>query len=160
MERLALRANVLPVLAQADHLTSKELATAKAAVRRDLATRFGAAEGFGFGVFWDEDKLEEETIDEVDEATVPQSGYQPPSPSESQQSESLATSLPFAIFAPEPGTRSRQYSWGTADVANVEHSDFALLKEAILGRLAEVSLSRNVRLTMVALEDQHSRDTV
>ena len=147
-----------------DHLTSRELGIAKAAVRRDLAARFGSSTGFGFGVFWDEECLEDaETIDEMDEtaAQAPATKvYQPPSPSASEQSMSLATTLPFAIFTPEPGSRCRKYNWGTADLSNVEHSDFSLLKEAMIGRCAEVGTASDAILTDVVSKNQYPRDPV
>ena len=67
----------------------------------------------------------------------------PPSPSASGTSGEGGPVLPYAIFSPETISNDgmeRRFAWGAADVFNPKHSDFVVLREAILSTYIKVSL--------------------
>lgn len=57
--------------------------------------------------------------------------------------------MPYTIFSPEilkDGSASlgREYPWGQANVMDPAQSDFAALRNAVIGEFATVSLSLSV----------------
>jgi septin family protein len=59
--------------------------------------------------------------------------------------------MPYAIFSPEilkDGTTSlgREYPWGQANVMDTAQSDFAALRNAVIGEFASVSAPTKTEL--------------
>lgn len=142
IRRLSLRANVLPVLAHIDSLSTLELDQVRQAVRRDLSS----LDGGGFGIFSEAEEEEEQsktpTTDALDSTSADIAcGPRPPTPASTVDSTQSAAH-PLAIFNPErsEGERfSRGFAWGSADVLDPGQSDFLALRDAILGTHAKVS---------------------
>ncbi|WVO14094.1 hypothetical protein L204_101722 [Cryptococcus depauperatus] len=147
IRRLSKRANVIAVLARTDSLTITELESVKTAVQRDLADAFDQIPGKGFGVFYssDENCLQTDSIKEEDEMDVDQErDPRPPTPDSIHTSTSFPTlsNLPYSIFVPEPSSTTRHYPWGEASALNELHSDFMLLREAILVEYTKILRNR------------------
>jgi hypothetical protein len=118
IRRFSARANVLPVLTHADALTSNELAAARAAVVRDLATVFGREPLGAWGVL--SASVDTEAEDMLDDLS------EPPSAADK-------TDVPYAVFAPEPGPGfTRAFRWGRADAADAAHSDLPAVRDAVV----------------------------
>ena len=61
---------------------------------------------------------------------------------DSPTSSEMQDQMPYAVFAPEVSTDGRfvrRFAWGEADLMDPDHSDFSLLRDAVLGHQARVS---------------------
>lgn len=115
MKNLSNRVNIIPVIGRADSMTPAELATTKKLIMEDI-------EHFNIPVYnfpYDVEEDDSETIEE---------------------NSRLKAMLPFAIvtsshFIQVDGRkiRARQYPWGVVDIENPQHSDYSVLRSAILG---------------------------
>ncbi|ODO10961.1 hypothetical protein I350_01560 [Cryptococcus amylolentus CBS 6273] len=152
IDRLSIRANVLPIISRTDTLTVSELEAVKAAVQRDLSAAFSKTPGRGFGVFGsDEESLSDSTNIKEEDMEVDQPDPRPPTPNSIHSTASLsAPGLPWSIFIPSPSVSGgpevtagvRQFPWGTATVLEPEHSHFGLLLDNILGDYTKVLRNR------------------
>ncbi|RKP05025.1 Septin-domain-containing protein [Thamnocephalis sphaerospora] len=114
MRRLGPRVNVIPVIGKADSFTRMELIEFKRRVMEDIDHYKIPIYNFPF----DDEEDDDDTIEENCE---------------------LRGLLPFAIIGSEEeaatdegNIRIRRYPWGTAEVDNSEHCDFAKLRYALL----------------------------
>jgi cell division control protein 11 len=105
MIAMSARVNVIPVIAKADTLTSREIATSKKLIMNDI--REHNIQIFDFP--YDE---------EDDEAR--------------EQCEHLRSLLPFTIIGAKDN-RQRVYPWGTFNVDDTSLCDFVVLKSVLFG---------------------------
>ncbi|KAK9245262.1 Septin-domain-containing protein [Lipomyces tetrasporus] len=115
MRRLSPRVNVIPVLGKADTMTPAELADAKKMIMEDIEYYKIPIYNFPYDV---EDDDEQTVVENAD----------------------LRSKLPFAIVGSTDyfdiggkNVLARQYPWGYVEVENSRHSDFLVLRSAILG---------------------------
>ncbi|KAK9447396.1 Septin-domain-containing protein [Limtongia smithiae] len=115
MRRLAARVNIIPVIGKADSLTPVEIAETKKLVMEDIEYYKIPIYNFPYDV------------EEDDEQTV-------------EENAQLRQKLPFAMVGSTEffeingkTTRARQYPWGFVEVENPRHSDFSVLRAAMLG---------------------------
>lgn len=116
MKRLSPRVNVIPVIGKADSLSPTELLEFRKRVMEDI-------EYYGIPIYNFPFDMEEDHPDTIAE------------------NSELRSLLPFAIVSSEDHVPSatgemvlgRAYPWGTVEVYNPEHCDFARLKGAIFG---------------------------
>ncbi|CCU97998.1 unnamed protein product [Malassezia sympodialis ATCC 42132] len=116
MRRLSPRVNVIPVIGKSDSLSPSELLEFRKRVMEDI-------EYYGIPIYnfpYDEDEDHPDTIAENSE---------------------LRSLLPFAVIGSEDHVVTptgemvlgRAYPWGTVEVDNPDHCDFARLRGAIFG---------------------------
>ncbi|EPQ60898.1 Septin [Gloeophyllum trabeum ATCC 11539] len=114
MRRLSPRVNVIPVIGKADSFTPSELKGFKKRIMEDIEYYDIPIYNFPYDV------------EEDDEETI-------------QDNSELRSMLPFAIVGSEEEVdmdgqpvRARIYPWGVAEVDNPKHSDFSVLRRALL----------------------------
>ncbi|THU96747.1 septin [Dendrothele bispora CBS 962.96] len=115
MQKLSHRVNVIPVIGRADSFTVSELKGFKKRIMEDIQHYDIPVYNFPYDV------------EEDDEETI-------------EMNQELRALLPFAIISSEEevnidgeAVRARVYPWGVAQVDNPDHSDFTILRSAILG---------------------------
>ncbi|KAK9460902.1 Septin-domain-containing protein [Lipomyces oligophaga] len=115
MKRLSSRVNIIPVIGKADSLTPTELAENKKLIMEDIYYYKIPIYDFPY------------EVEEDDEITI-------------EENAELRAKLPFAIVASTEAfqinnrpTLARQYPWGYVEVDNPKHSDFGVLRSALLG---------------------------
>ncbi|KAI9310556.1 Septin-domain-containing protein [Zopfochytrium polystomum] len=138
--RLTGKLNVIPVLGRSDLLTRKQLVAARKFVIDDLR-----ASGILSSIF-DEDSAEaaearaaaEELQRMVPFAIVNDEALDPAT---EEPSDLDAWGLPTRKDVPADSPLGREYSWGTVEVENPEHSDFeALLSTLFASHMEELKL--------------------
>lgn len=115
MKRLSSRVNIIPVIGKSDSLTPTELAESKKLIMEDIDYYQIPIYNFPYDV------------EEDDELTI-------------DENAELRSRLPFAIVGSEQTfdidgqeKLARKYPWGYVEVENPKHSDFLLLRGALLG---------------------------
>ncbi|KAI7899548.1 Septin-domain-containing protein [Cokeromyces recurvatus] len=119
MKRLGTRVNLIPVIAKADTMTSKDVSNFKKQILRDI-------EANHITIYkCPEEEGEEE--EEKDEDLV-------------KLNKSLMAAMPFAIIASTEDVetpdgrivKGRSYEWGVAEVENEDHNDFTKLRQLLI----------------------------